>query len=101
MPPQSTLAETRLNNITTCLTSTLALLEEISDAFGTPFIQPISNTTQSLITAVQNVKRNKDECIELMQNIHQILYSIVNLHLQSETAVLPPSILHHIGNFTK
>ncbi|KAJ7791134.1 hypothetical protein B0H14DRAFT_3567829 [Mycena olivaceomarginata] len=102
MPRQNTVSETRLNTITAYLTPTLTLLEELNDAFDSPFVQLISKTTLSLITAVQNVKRNKDECIRLMENIHQVLYAIVDLHIQSETAgSLHPATLDHIGNFTE
>jgi hypothetical protein len=49
---------------------------------------------------MQNVKRNRDECIQIMENIHQVLYAIVNLHIKSETAgSLHPAVLDHIGKF--
>jgi hypothetical protein len=52
--------------------------------------------------SIQNVKRNRDECIGLMENIHHILYAIVDLHINSETAgSLPPTTLNHIGKFTE
>jgi hypothetical protein len=48
------------------------------------------------------VKRHKDECIHLMERIHQIVYAIVDLHIHSETAgSLHPVILDHIGRFTE
>ncbi|KAJ7927018.1 P-loop containing nucleoside triphosphate hydrolase protein [Mycena leptocephala] len=51
---------------------------------------------------IQNVKRNRDDCIRLLENIHQILYTIVNLHIKSETAgSLHPTMLGHIGKFTE
>ncbi|KAJ7467620.1 hypothetical protein FB451DRAFT_1369297, partial [Mycena latifolia] len=64
-----------------CLAPALPLLSEIHDAFGTPFIQAILNTTTSLITAVEKIKRNKDECVQLLENIHGLLYAIINLHI--------------------
>ncbi|KAJ7903111.1 P-loop containing nucleoside triphosphate hydrolase protein, partial [Mycena leptocephala] len=100
MPRQPTPTENRLNNISTYLNPAIILLREINDAFHNPFIQPIINTTLALITAVQNVKRNKDECVRLTENIHRVLYAIVNLHIRSETAgSLPPSVLDRIGSF--
>jgi hypothetical protein len=37
-----------------------------------------------------------------MEDIYQVLFAIVNLHLKSETAgSLPPSMLDHIGKFTE
>ncbi|KAJ7123522.1 hypothetical protein C8R44DRAFT_917625 [Mycena epipterygia] len=99
MPPKTTLSETRTDNIVACLTSVIPLLTEFSDAFGTPFIPAIANTTLSLITLVQNGKKNKEECIQLMENIHELLYAVVNLHIKSETpSSLPPTTLSAIGD---
>ncbi|KAJ7924603.1 hypothetical protein B0H13DRAFT_1863831 [Mycena leptocephala] len=50
MPRQPTVSETRLKNLAAYLTPALALLDEITDAFGSSFIQPISKTTLSLFT---------------------------------------------------
>ncbi|KAJ6546733.1 hypothetical protein DFH09DRAFT_1087673 [Mycena vulgaris] len=102
MAPLPTVAEVRLNDIIGFLKPTVALLKDISDIFGAPFVPAISNTTLSLITAVQSVKRNKEECIQLMENVHTLLYIIVNLHMTSEpTGILPPATLDHVGTFTK
>ncbi|KAJ7819424.1 hypothetical protein B0H13DRAFT_1921785 [Mycena leptocephala] len=102
MPRQNTGADTRLSNITGYLTPALTLLDELNDAFGSSFVQPITKTTLSLIMLVQNAQRNRDECIQLTENIHNVLYAIINLHIRSETAgSVHPSILDHIGNFTE
>ncbi|KAJ7772801.1 hypothetical protein B0H14DRAFT_2632271 [Mycena olivaceomarginata] len=59
----------------------------------------IANTIEALIDMVQNVKRNKDECAQLMENIHPVLYAIINLHLKAETVEsLSPEMLHNIGS---
>ncbi|KAJ7131092.1 hypothetical protein C8R44DRAFT_904130 [Mycena epipterygia] len=112
MPHQPTVSEIRLRGIVACLKPIVTLLNKVTDAFGTPFVPAISSTTLSLITAVQarnsefkippNAKMNKEECIQLMENIHGILYTIIKLHITSETAgSLPPAILYHIGKFTE
>ncbi|KAJ7103925.1 hypothetical protein C8R44DRAFT_945403 [Mycena epipterygia] len=101
MPQEPTVTDLRVKSITTWLTHTTTLLEKVTDTFGTPFIQAISSTTLSLIAAVQNVKRNKDECIQLVENIQGILYTIIDLHITSDTRSLPPAILNHIGKFTE
>ncbi|KAJ7144303.1 hypothetical protein C8R44DRAFT_973878 [Mycena epipterygia] len=102
MPPKTIVTETRLDNIVACLTPTLSLLGEFSDAFGTPFIPAISNTTVSLITLVQNVKKNKEECIKLMENVHELLYAVVNLHTKAVTpSSLPPATLSAFGELTE
>ncbi|KAJ7120339.1 hypothetical protein C8R44DRAFT_787936 [Mycena epipterygia] len=100
MPHQPSILEIRLKNIIACLTPALTLLNELHDGFGPPFIQPISTTTISLISAIQTVKRNKDECARLMEDIHQVLYAIVNMYIRSDTVgCLPPSVVDHIGTF--
>ncbi|KAJ7103913.1 hypothetical protein C8R44DRAFT_988069 [Mycena epipterygia] len=102
MPHHPTVAEIRLNNIIDCLAPTVTLLNAITDVFGTPFVRAISSTTISLMTVVQSVKRNKDECIQLVENIHGILYAIINLHIKSKTTgSLPPVMLDHVGKFTE
>ncbi|KAF8203521.1 hypothetical protein K438DRAFT_1932550 [Mycena galopus ATCC 62051] len=100
MPRQPTVDEIRLSNITTCLKLTLPLLDELNDAFGPPFVQPISNTIQGLIDLAQNVKRNKRECTQLMNNIHEVLPAIINVHIKSQTVgSLSPSMLDNVGRF--
>ncbi|KAJ7455843.1 hypothetical protein FB451DRAFT_1184133 [Mycena latifolia] len=102
MSPQPTVTEIRLNNIITCFSPVITLLNELSDVFGTPFVPAISNTTLSLIAVVQNVKKNKQECVQLLENAYQLLCAIVNLHIKSETkGNLPPTTLYHVGKFTE
>ncbi|KAF8145812.1 hypothetical protein K438DRAFT_2097044 [Mycena galopus ATCC 62051] len=89
MPPLPTVTEICLDNITACLTQALPLLTELNDAFGPPFVQSIWNTIQGLINLVQ-----------VMENIHRIVYAIIKLHMTSETVgSLSPSMLDNIGKF--
>ncbi|KAJ7446970.1 P-loop containing nucleoside triphosphate hydrolase protein, partial [Mycena latifolia] len=100
MSPQRTVTDIHQNNAIRCLAAVITLLNELSDAFGTPFVPAISNTTLSLITAVQNVKKNKEDCIQLLENVYQLLCAIINLHIKSETkGNLPPATLNHVGKF--
>ncbi|KAJ7495286.1 hypothetical protein FB451DRAFT_1213756 [Mycena latifolia] len=102
MSRQASVADIRLDNTIACLFPAIALLNNLADAFGTPFVPAISNTTLSLITAVQNVKKNKDDCIQLLEHIYQLLCAIINLHIRSETkGNLPPGTLDHVGKFTE
>ncbi|KAJ7690931.1 P-loop containing nucleoside triphosphate hydrolase protein [Mycena metata] len=101
MPRQDPATEARIHQLTACLTPAVTLLEDLNDVFGLPFIQPIVKTVQALIAGIQNVKRNKDECFELVEGIHQVLYPIIHLHLKAETAgSLLPSVLDKIAEFT-
>ncbi|KAJ7822019.1 hypothetical protein B0H14DRAFT_2598820 [Mycena olivaceomarginata] len=100
MPHQPTATELHIQIITSGLAAAVTLLDELNDAFGPPFIQPISKTILLLIDVTQNAKRNKNECARLMENIHQTLYAIINLHLKSETVgSLAPVMLNNLANF--
>ncbi|KAJ7469548.1 hypothetical protein FB451DRAFT_1476386 [Mycena latifolia] len=102
MPREPTITDIHLSSVVACLNTVLPLLDNLHDGFGTPFMQAISNTTIELLSAVQNVKNNKDKCVHLMKDIHEILFAIVKLHMQSEPqGYLPPSTLDNIGKFTK
>ncbi|KAJ7443277.1 hypothetical protein FB451DRAFT_1437664, partial [Mycena latifolia] len=101
MPRKPAIIDIQLNSIVACLIPVLALLNELLDCFGAPFVEAISNTALNLLSAVQNVKDNKDKCVHLMKDIHKILFAIAKLHMQSEPqGSLPPSTLDHIGKFT-
>ncbi|KAJ7451890.1 hypothetical protein FB451DRAFT_1185943 [Mycena latifolia] len=98
----STVTEIRLKNTVACLTPVIALLNELSDNFGTPFVPAISNTTLSLVNAVQNVRKNKEECSKLMEDIYRLLCGLVNLHFKSEPrGNLAPATWQHVGEFTE
>ncbi|KAJ7485963.1 hypothetical protein FB451DRAFT_67446 [Mycena latifolia] len=100
MSHQPTVTEIRLHNTIACLTPAIALLNELSDNFGTAFVPVISTTTLSLMSAVQNVKKNKEECVQLMENVYQLLCAIVNLYIKSGTrGTLPPATLDHVEKF--
>ncbi|KAJ6495479.1 hypothetical protein C8R45DRAFT_1072846 [Mycena sanguinolenta] len=102
MPRQPTVTEIRLESLAACLTPVVMLLNELNDAFAPPFVQPISNTVASLLKLVQNVKQNKKECAELLENIHQVLFAIINHHVKSEAAgSLSPAMTEHVGSFMK
>ncbi|KAJ7028894.1 hypothetical protein C8F04DRAFT_1265460 [Mycena alexandri] len=102
MPRQDTTTEARIHSLIAYLTPAVTLLDNLNDAFGPPFIQPIVKTVEALIAGLQNVKRNKDECFQLVEGIHQVLYPIIDLHLKSETAgSLPPAVVDQIAQFTE
>ncbi|KAJ7046010.1 hypothetical protein C8F04DRAFT_1248270 [Mycena alexandri] len=101
MPREDPATEARIQKLTACLAPAVTLLEELNDVFGPSFIQPIVKTVQALIAGIQNVKRNKDECFQLVEGIHQVVYPIIHLYLKSEAAgSLPPEVLDKIAQFT-
>ncbi|KAF7346842.1 hypothetical protein MSAN_01823400 [Mycena sanguinolenta] len=102
MPRQHTVPDIQLGSLADRLVPTIDVLNELNDAFAPPFIQHISNTVASLLELIQNVKQNKRECVQLLENINQVLYAIIELHVKSETTgSLPPEMTYHVGKFTK
>ncbi|KAJ7169357.1 P-loop containing nucleoside triphosphate hydrolase protein [Mycena crocata] len=105
MPHQPTATEMRLNYIIASLKPAAGLLGDLHDALGPPFIPAITNTTLSLIIAAEariTVKRNKDECILLLENVHGLISAIVSLFMKSGTpGILPPTTLDHVGKFAE
>ncbi|KAJ6473071.1 hypothetical protein C8R45DRAFT_1163461 [Mycena sanguinolenta] len=101
MPPSS-VTEILVDSIVTSVNAVIPLLNELHDGLCPPFVQAISNTAVSLMHALQNAKRNKEECCQLTENIHGIIYVIVNLHLQSEPpGCLALAMMDHVGQFTE
>ncbi|KAJ7092892.1 hypothetical protein B0H15DRAFT_929715 [Mycena belliarum] len=101
MPPVSAI-HTRLKNVTQCLTTAVGTLDSLSDTFGTPFLPVISATALSLVAVIEKIKRNKDDCANLLENIYQIISAIIELHLRSKpTGQLSPAMLYHIAKFTE
>jgi hypothetical protein len=118
MPTQPTDTRARLNTLTTCFTITVETLEILANTLQTDFLEAIANTTRSLLKNLevncflslpklnltplpQTAKRHKRTCIELMEQTHQLLDTILILHINSDTGgVLSPSLLNYIGEFT-
>ncbi|KAJ6449644.1 hypothetical protein C8R45DRAFT_1130514 [Mycena sanguinolenta] len=102
MSREPTVTQIRLENIAECLTPTVELLNELNDAFSPPFVQPISNTVVSLLKLIQNVKQNKKECAQLLEDVHLVLYAIIELHMKSQAGgTLSPEMTAHVGKFMK
>ncbi|KAJ7469001.1 hypothetical protein FB451DRAFT_1368665 [Mycena latifolia] len=102
MPLRSTAPQDRLNNIATSLNAAVSTLDVLSERFKTPFLQPISNTLHSLLTAVQTVKRNQDGCAQMLEQIHELLYAIIWVHVKSDTGGdLTLTMLGNLGRFTE
>ncbi|KAF8197664.1 hypothetical protein K438DRAFT_1933714 [Mycena galopus ATCC 62051] len=74
----------------------------LANSFNVSFLEALSNTTRSLLKNIECVKQNKNNCIELMEQTHELLNAIIILHIRSNTGEeLAPNILNHIGKFTE
>ncbi|KAK6977247.1 ATPase-AAA-core domain-containing protein [Favolaschia claudopus] len=91
-----------ISHITLHLSQAAELLTALQSALSPPFIHTLSTTTTALANALQNVKRNQDECNKLVEHIPTLLTAIVNLHMKSNpVGTLSAAMLHHLGEFTK
>ncbi|KAJ7877156.1 hypothetical protein B0H13DRAFT_1893372 [Mycena leptocephala] len=55
-------------------------------SLNTPFLEAISNTTQSLLKNVQTIKQNKNDCTELLEEAYKLLNAVLMVHVKSDTA---------------
>ncbi|KAJ7819672.1 P-loop containing nucleoside triphosphate hydrolase protein [Mycena leptocephala] len=102
MSPQSLMQQNRLSKITEYLSVAVSVIDQLSDMFATPFLKAISGATGALVDGVQNVKRNHDDCMQMLEHIHVLLHAIIRLHTESETnSIMLPSTLSHIEKFTE
>ncbi|KAJ7482771.1 hypothetical protein FB451DRAFT_122454 [Mycena latifolia] len=102
MPLLATAAQSRLDNVVTSLNAAVATLDVVSEHLQPPFLQPITSTLHSLLTAVQTVKRNQDECAQMLEQIHELLYAVIWVHVKSDTSgELSPTMLEYLGKFTE
>jgi hypothetical protein len=118
MPTQSTITQIRLDNIQTCLHAAVTTVQVVSKGLKTPFLEPIVNTMWSLLGAVQvgfrhlstldltttcqKIKKNKEVCTEMLEQIHELLYAIIQIHMISNTVgELTPKMLNNLGQFAE
>ncbi|KAJ7019755.1 hypothetical protein C8F04DRAFT_1275899 [Mycena alexandri] len=69
------------------------MFDELNKAFAPPFIEAIGKSTEALIDGIQNLKSNREECFQLVERIHQVVYAIINLHIKSEIVGSPPPLI--------
>ncbi|KAJ6579145.1 hypothetical protein DFH09DRAFT_1077440 [Mycena vulgaris] len=102
MPIQPTAAQIRLDNILTALSAAVATFEVVAASLKAPFLEPISNIMRSLLAIVQAVKKNNDDFTRMLEQIHELLYEIIRLHMAPDTGgELSPEMLNHLGKFTE
>ncbi|KAJ7150457.1 hypothetical protein C8R43DRAFT_1191653 [Mycena crocata] len=101
MSPRSTMAQIRTKNILECSATAVETLEILSRSLGTPFLGAISSTTRSLLKVMETIKQNKQDCIQLVEQTHEVLNAILVVHVESDTGELPPVMLKQIGEFTE
>ena len=58
--------------------------------------------TWQLTESQQTIKKNKDVCVGMLEQIHKLLYAIIQVHMTSTTGgELSLAMLKNLGNSTE
>ncbi|KAJ6471177.1 hypothetical protein DFH09DRAFT_1110643 [Mycena vulgaris] len=102
MPSQPSVPQIRFTNILTALTAAVATFEMVSSGVKAPFLETISKTTRSLLTVVQSMKKNTEDCTRMLEQIHELLYAIIHLHISSDlNGESAPNMLDNLVHYKK
>ncbi|KAJ7049401.1 hypothetical protein C8F01DRAFT_1265477 [Mycena amicta] len=102
MPSRPKASQTRLDSVASKLTVTLETLDVLVDGFKSPFLEPVCLATRSILTAVQTAKGNKNDYIDVLDGVNQLLSAVIALHITSDAGTeLRPSFLQEMGHFVK
>ncbi|KAJ7794795.1 hypothetical protein B0H13DRAFT_2393285 [Mycena leptocephala] len=88
MPPQTTASQQ-------------VRLKTLFDSFSVPCVDVIAERILSLAKSIETIKRNKRDCIQILEQTHNLLDAIIILHIKSDTGgELPPGVLKGVNKFT-
>ncbi|KAJ7271592.1 hypothetical protein C8J57DRAFT_1601135 [Mycena rebaudengoi] len=80
-------------------------MRAIADSVSVPFLLPISTLGLEILKSVQwgkSVKANRDASLQMIEQIHEIMCTIIMLYSTSEIGgVLPPEVLYDIAKFVE
>ncbi|KAJ7609912.1 hypothetical protein FB45DRAFT_804863 [Roridomyces roridus] len=102
MPPgQPTGLEILVNRTVASIKAVVPLLDELHDGLAPPFVQAIAHTALALIAGLQTVKKNREQCARLSENIHSVMHAIAEVYLRTETpGSIPPATMNQVAKFT-
>ncbi|KAJ7219835.1 hypothetical protein C8J57DRAFT_1536996 [Mycena rebaudengoi] len=93
---------TSFKNLIQYATIAATTAKEIADSAQVPFLGSMATVSLSIFKAVESVRAHKQDCIEMVEQIHEVLCTIVKLHSTSEvTGVLSTALLYDIAKFTE
>ncbi|KAJ6591297.1 hypothetical protein DFH09DRAFT_1139222 [Mycena vulgaris] len=90
----------RVGNVVEQGRMALELLRTISEATNTPYLRPISGAGTLLMDTVVIVRKNKEECLRMAEQVVTIIMALVNICNNSE-AELQRSVLSNIAAFAE
>ncbi|KAJ7290375.1 hypothetical protein C8J57DRAFT_1705776 [Mycena rebaudengoi] len=95
-------SSTHLDNLLQYTTFAADTVGAIAGSFNIPFLGSTATLVLAILKCVESTKSNKNVCIEMVEQIHEILGTLVKLHSASEIkGVLPTVLLHDIAKFTE
>ncbi|KAJ7457808.1 hypothetical protein FB451DRAFT_1564132 [Mycena latifolia] len=74
----------------------------LQDACGpnAPLLNAVSGATMLIVSVVQDLKGNREQCVRMVERIHQLLCTLTMSGLNSESSVTP-QVLDNIGRFAE
>ncbi|KAJ7270477.1 hypothetical protein C8J57DRAFT_1605485 [Mycena rebaudengoi] len=91
-----------LGNLIQYTTLAASTVQTIGATARVPFLAATATLTLSILKCVESVRRNKEEYVQMAEQIHEILCAIVKLYSTSENkGVLPTALLYGIVKFTE
>ncbi|KAJ7256945.1 hypothetical protein C8J57DRAFT_1648996 [Mycena rebaudengoi] len=89
-------------NLIEYITLAATTTKNIAETAKVPFLGSTAALCLSITKCIETTKLNKEEYIEIMEHIHEILCIIVQLDSTSEIrGVLPTALLYDIAKFTE
>ncbi|KAJ7263710.1 hypothetical protein C8J57DRAFT_1625886 [Mycena rebaudengoi] len=93
---------TQLDNLLQYTAFAANIVRGIARSFEIPFLGSTAVLVLAILKCVESIKSNKDVCIEIVEQIHEILGTVVTLHATSQIkGVLPTALLDDIAKFTE
>ncbi|KAJ7669078.1 hypothetical protein B0H17DRAFT_1209729 [Mycena rosella] len=93
------MAPPRQHSIIEYTTLAASTAREIANA-GVPFLGSVASLTLAILKAVETVRANKEQCIQLVDEIHTVLCAIIGIYsIYPGDGGFSPSILRDIGGF--
>ncbi|KAF8196205.1 P-loop containing nucleoside triphosphate hydrolase protein [Mycena galopus ATCC 62051] len=74
--------------------------QEIAAFTAVPFMASMGTLTLSILKCIESVTANREDCLEMVEHIHEILGAVIRLYSENETnGALPPPLLYDIAKF--
>ncbi|KAJ7206155.1 hypothetical protein C8J57DRAFT_1484863 [Mycena rebaudengoi] len=89
-------------NLLEYITLAATTAQNIAETAKVPFLGSAAALCLSITKSVQTIRSNKEEYVEILEHIHEILCIIVQLDSTSEIrGVLPTALLYDLAKFTE